>query len=372
MREKEENEKRTGLNFRRITWLVKTSLGICLILAAVYILLSPDVSDISTQKEARKVRENMDTIRFIVNKKFIKEELQENVSKGFEEEKKLIKTDLEQEKTDQVFENIISYNKSIYGPQQKGLIEGYIKTDAWEETDVFGTLQIPCIDVDMPLYVGTTDDNLALGAAVLEGTSLPVGGENTNSVISGHRGWKGSAYLKEIEGVSWGDEIIITNPWGTLEYMVVDMDIIGPNESKPLLIREGKDMLTIVTCHPYRAPRNLRYVVYAERVKSPWVNETTEMIHKLPEEKEQKVTPVYEKERQQAVSPAYEKEKQRLLTAYGSSSGEIRMEKMLRRGAGILFIMILILFCIKEGGVYRNCRFSGDVRFMGQNGKKVK
>lgn len=117
----------------------------------------------------------------------------------------------------------------------------------------------------MPIYLGASDDHLAAGAAQLSQTSLPIGGTNTNCVIAGHRGWRGADYFRYVPDLQIGDEIIITNLWETLTYTVVETDIIAPNDVDKILIQEGKDMLTLITCHPYASGGKQRYVVYCER-----------------------------------------------------------------------------------------------------------
>ena len=117
----------------------------------------------------------------------------------------------------------------------------------------------------LSLYLGATELNLAAGAAQLSQTSIPIGGINTNSVIAGHRGWHGASYFRYITDLEYGDEIIITNLWGELTYKVVDTDIIAPNEVEKVLIHPGKDMITLLTCHPYASGGKQRYLVFCER-----------------------------------------------------------------------------------------------------------
>ena len=109
--------------------------------------------------------------------------------------------------------------------------------------------------------------NLSKGAAVLSQTSMPVGGDSTNCVIAGHRGYQGSAYFQYIDRMSEGSKIYITNPWETLTYQVTGIKIVQPTDSSDVLIQPGKDMVTLVSCHPYvigGGPE--RYLVFAERV----------------------------------------------------------------------------------------------------------
>lgn len=121
--------------------------------------------------------------------------------------------------------------------------------------------------VTLPLYIGASELNMSLGAAVLSETSMPIGGENTNCVISGHRGYSGAPYFRDIENLKIGSKVYITNPWDTLMYKVVKIDVINPDDVSSILIQEGKDMITLLTCHPYMSHGKYRYVVYCERAK---------------------------------------------------------------------------------------------------------
>jgi sortase A len=87
---------------------------------------------------------------------------------------------------------------------------------------------------------------------------------NTNCVIAVHRGLGGSDFLRYVEKLETGDIVRVENFWYTLEYKVVRVKIIEPDEVKPILIQQGKDMLTLYTCHPYGV-NSQRYLVYCER-----------------------------------------------------------------------------------------------------------
>ena len=96
-------------------------------------------------------------------------------------------------------------------------------------------------------------------------TSYPVGGENTNVVLAAHRGYYQAAMFRKIEKMEIGDEIIIRNFRQTLVYKVCGTEVILPDEIEKVLIEEGRDLVTLVTCHPYGQNSN-RYIVYCERV----------------------------------------------------------------------------------------------------------
>ena len=132
--------------------------------------------------------------------------------------------------------------------------------------EVFGVLRIPAMELEMPLYLGANEANMANGAAVLTQTSVPIGGKNTNAVIAGHRGYSGYKYFRDIELLQKGDLVYISNLWGELVYEVTEIRIVYPNDVDAILIQEGKDMLTLMTCHPPNSGGKYRYLVYCERV----------------------------------------------------------------------------------------------------------
>lgn len=164
------------------------------------------------------------------------------------------------------------YNETIYAEGQSGLSSAYdyqkpsfTLKDYGLEDEVFGVISIPVMDLNMPIYLGATEKHMADGAAHLSQTSLPIGGNNTNCVIAGHRGYGGASYFRYIEKLQIGDSITITNLWETLEYRVVQIKIIYPYEVEEILIQENRDLLTLLTCHPYASGGKQRYLVICER-----------------------------------------------------------------------------------------------------------
>ena len=131
--------------------------------------------------------------------------------------------------------------------------------------NIFGFIEIPSINVTLPIYLGASNSNMRKGAVHLTGTSYPVGGVNTNSVIAAHRGYYKTKMFRNIDSIKLGDKLYIRNFNEVLTYKAVGIKIIKPYELENLLIQEGRDMITIISCHPY--PQNKeRYVVYFERV----------------------------------------------------------------------------------------------------------
>lgn len=167
-----------------------------------------------------------------------------------------------------------AYNQRIYNEKQFGLVD----LEACEEPaadltaygiedEIIGILEIPAMELTMPVYLGASDAHLATGAAVLGNTSAPIGGDNTNCVIAGHRGWRGADYFRHIDRLQVGDTVQVTSLWETLTYTVADIQIIQPHEVDKIKIQQGRDLLTLLTCHPYAGGGRQRYVVYCERTR---------------------------------------------------------------------------------------------------------
>ena len=111
-------------------------------------------------------------------------------------------------------------------------------------------LKIPSISLDLPVYHGTADDTLLKGLGHLEGTSLPVGGEGTRSVITGHRGLAEATMFTNLDKVKTGDSLIVEVFGEVLTYRVTSTKVVEPEETEALRVEEGKDLLTLVTCTP--------------------------------------------------------------------------------------------------------------------------
>ena len=130
-----------------------------------------------------------------------------------------------------------------------------------------GYIEIPEIELKLPLFIGATEENMSKGAVVLAGTSMPVGGTNTNCVIAGHRGWHSGKYFYNIVSLSKGDEVQITNMWETLRYRVVETKAIESYEVEKIKIQPDRDMVTLLTCYYTGGNHKMRFAVYCERVR---------------------------------------------------------------------------------------------------------
>lgn len=180
-----------------------------------------------------------------------------------------------EQKHSELLADLQAYNQRIYAEKQSSLVDleaceepAADLTTYGIEDEIIGALEIPAMELTMPVYLGASDAHLAAGAAVLGNTSAPIGGDNTNCVIAGHRGWRGADYFRHIDRLQMGDTVTLTNLWETLTYTVADIRIIQPHEVDKIKIQQGRDLLTLITCHPYASGGRERYVVYCKRFQS--------------------------------------------------------------------------------------------------------
>lgn len=113
---------------------------------------------------------------------------------------------------------------------------------------VYGYINIPDINLQMPILLGSSNQNMAVGVTHLYQTSLPTGGKDTNCVISGHTGFTGRTFFDDIPNLQTGSIITVTTFFGTLDYEVSDIKKIDITETNDLFIEKGKDKLTLLTC----------------------------------------------------------------------------------------------------------------------------
>lgn len=116
---------------------------------------------------------------------------------------------------------------------------------------IMGYLEIPSIEVTLPVYHGTDEEVLQVAVGHIEGSSLPVGGPGTHSVISGHRGLPSATLLTDLDQLEIGDVFMLHVLDETLTYEVDQIHIVEPDDVSYLAIEEGEDLCTLVTCTPY-------------------------------------------------------------------------------------------------------------------------
>lgn len=164
--------------------------------------------------------------------------------------------------------------KDPYSEEEKHkAIENYAQM--LELRTKIGVISIPSIDVELPIYAGTNEEILQKGAGHLEGTSLPIGGESTHTVITAHSGLPSARLFTDLQKVKMGEKFYIDNIAGTLAYEVDHIDVIDPSDFSQLLVVPEKDYATLLTCTPIMINTH-RLIVRGHRV--PYVPEVDEKV----------------------------------------------------------------------------------------------
>ncbi|MDU3750556.1 MAG: class C sortase [Peptoniphilus rhinitidis] len=136
-----------------------------------------------------------------------------------------------------------------YTEREKKGVENYARMI--EVREKIGYIDIPKINQKIPVYAGTSEDVLQHACGHLEGTSLPIGGVDTHAVITAHRGLPQVKLFRELDKLEIGDEFYYTNVRETLAYQVDQILVVEPWDFEPVLVVEGKDLMTLLTCTPY-------------------------------------------------------------------------------------------------------------------------
>ena len=134
-----------------------------------------------------------------------------------------------------------------------------------EVEEMVGHIQIPKIKIDIPIRAGSSEDVLQKGAGHLEGTSLPIGGNSTHTVITAHRGLPNAKLFRNLDQLAYGDVFYITNIKETIAYKVDKIQVVEPSDFEPVLVVENKDYATLLTCTPYMINSH-RLLVRGERI----------------------------------------------------------------------------------------------------------
>ena len=229
------------------------------LIIALSVLLYPTISNYLYEKNGAKVISNYD----------------ENAVHLSESEKQAM------------LEAARQYNQELLGnielldpfsPVKKEVDERYQSLLSTNEAGMMGYIRIPQIDVELPIYHGTEEKVLQSGVGHFEGTALPVGGESTHTVLTGHRGLPSKLLFTDLDELEEGDIFYIKILGETLAYQIDQILTVKPENTKALTIAPGKDYATLVTCTPY-AVNTHRLLVRGTRI--PY----EEAIRQVPDEK---------------------------------------------------------------------------------------
>lgn len=160
-----------------------------------------------------------------------------------------------------MLEEARTYNSSLVGHEElydpfsngngKDTDSAYMKLLSTSQDGIMGFIQIPAIDVKLPIYHTVKESVLQKGVGHMEGTSLPIGDAGTHAVLSGHRGLPSSNLFTDLDKLKIGDIFYIEVLGNTLAYRIDQIKTVLPTETKDITIIDGEDHVTLVTCTPY-------------------------------------------------------------------------------------------------------------------------
>lgn len=206
---------------------ISTIILIIVFLVGLSLMLYPTISDFLNTRQQSKAIANYDSV---LNQMDDSEHLK---MKDFAEDYN--------QKLYEVHAPLENYN-AVYGYEQALDVTG---------TGIMGYITIPKIDVQLPIYHGTSPEVLNVAVGHLQGSSLPIGGVNTHAVISAHRGLPSAKLFSDLDRIDIGDTFEITVLNEVIRYSVDEINVVTPDDLSNIQIVEGRDLVTLITCTPY-------------------------------------------------------------------------------------------------------------------------
>ena len=174
---------------------------------------------------------------------------------------------------DKLMKKAVDYNKYLVTQNRNIVTDAEYDPDAYYETllnvtgnGIMGYVEIPKIGLTEPIYHYSTDVSLGIGIGHIHGSSLPTGGTTTHTVLTGHRGLPNQKFFSDLDKINIGDKFYMHILNQTLAYQVYDIKVIEPTDVDVLMIENGKDLATLVTCEPYGVNTH-RLLVMGTRVE---------------------------------------------------------------------------------------------------------
>ena len=162
-----------------------------------------------------------------------------------------------------------SYNELLVGESPElpaDQVAPYEEQLIFDRDPMMSWVEIPSINVSMPIYHGTGEESLMAGVGHLEGTSLPAGGRSSHCVLTAHSGMRNLSMFDDIHALEEGDLVLLHTMNQTLAYRVTGSEVVWPDEVESLAIETGADKLTLVTCTPYGV-NDHRLLVHCNRTE---------------------------------------------------------------------------------------------------------
>lgn len=189
---------------------------------------------------------------------------------------------LDRDTYDELLAAAEAYNRSLLTRENAFFLSEAQQTQYESLLDISGTgimgyIEIPSINVSLPIYHGTSDSVLQIAVGHLDWTSLPVGGESTHCVLSGHRGLPSAKLFTNLDQIVEGDTFVIRVLDEVLTYEVDRILIVEPDDVTALLIEPGRDLCTLVTCTPYGVNSH-RLLVRGHRVETTQAEEMVRLV----------------------------------------------------------------------------------------------
>lgn len=182
-----------------------------------------------------------------------------------------IMADLSEEDYSHLFDAAMAYNQKLrhvkFPLMYYDQVEGYYDLLDVTGTGIMGYIDIPKIDVQLPVYHGTSEGVLQVAVGHVEGTSLPTGGPSTHCVLSAHRGLPSARLFTDLNKMEIGDTFTLSVVDRILTYQVDQILIVLPTEAENLYVVDGEDYCTLVTCTPYGVNTH-RMLVRGTRVEN--------------------------------------------------------------------------------------------------------
>ena len=283
---KKKKEKRRFKLWQKIVLIIATLM----LITGIVFLSFPTVSNFFGQQRANGIIEEFDdTLDYVVPESGTNDKIPASVTskkhadavKKGEVDKEGYPVDENGNRTsgkrvvfqydlDALYRDSIAYNKSLVNHQgtveTTNFDEAALNMGSYGLSNFYCYISAPSIDMYLPVYLGANDSMMSCGAAHLSGTSLPVDMKDTNAAIAGHTGYIGRIFFDNIRNLQVGDTVTVHNYWQTINYKVNGYKVVKPTECNDLLIQNGKQMLTLITCIPSRENGFDRYLVICEHV----------------------------------------------------------------------------------------------------------
>ena len=259
-------------------------IAVIILLTGLGFLLFPPVSNFIGKQQADAAADTFDSYVESITETLTSEDgvevqsASEAKEKGFPVDEKGAVTDksgkpvLFKSDLDRLREDSLAYNKALLTGQGTSDTVDYEKkafdlSDYGITDDIYGYLTAETIDMKLPIYLGATYYIMSFGSAHLYGTSLPVGDGSANIALAGHTYYVGRIFFDNLRNLNIGDRVSITNYWEEMNFKVIGSKTVTPDQVNDLLIQDGRQLLTLITCIPNSGGDFDRYLVICEREK---------------------------------------------------------------------------------------------------------